>query len=110
MPDDEVLAFVMMHWMQGATSGFRYYKAAFIEGALGTTNLSQTYMATPGVSCFPKEVAVPPKDWMQAVVNVQSHKEHETGGHFPCLECPDLLVEDIREFFTSDVVKNAMGS
>jgi len=111
MPDDEVLAFVMMHWMQGATPGFRYYKAAFIEGALGTTNLLQTYVATPvGVSCFPKEVAVPPKDWMQAVVNLQSHKEHETGGHFPSVECPDLSVEDIREFFTSDVVKNAMGS
>ncbi|KAL8896198.1 MAG: hypothetical protein Q9192_003214 [Flavoplaca navasiana] len=31
MSDNEVLTFVMMHWMQGATPGLRYYKMAFAE-------------------------------------------------------------------------------
>ena len=35
MPDAEVLNFVMMHWMQGATPGFRMYKASLQEDVPG---------------------------------------------------------------------------
>ena len=114
MPDDEVLTFVMMHWMQGATPGLRYYKAAYQEtGPVGTDgfarNAFETYLATPfGVSNFPREIAIPPLDWMQAIANVQFHKEHETGGHFPAVECPAALVADLREWFGGKVVKNAL--
>jgi epoxide hydrolase len=31
--------------------------------------------------------------------SMQSWTEHESGGHFPALEVPDLLVADIRRFF-----------
>lgn len=112
MSDDEILTFVMMHWMQGATPGLRYYKAASQEsGPTNMKNAFSTYLATPfGVCIFPKEIAIPPKDWMQAIANVQFHREHEAGGHFPAVECPNALVADLREWFGGKVVKRALES
>ena len=109
MPADETLAFVMMHWMQGATPGLRFYKAAYTEQDPSSVKKAFTvYTDTPaGVSHFLAEL-LSPRDWVTTVVNVQFWKDHDTGGHFPSVECPDKLVKDIREFFSLDVVKSAM--
>ena len=110
MPDDELLGFLMMHWMQGVTPGLRFYKAAPSEQESSSSKKCWTvYHDTPvGISCFPKEVMAPPRDWIAHVANVQYWNEHTTGGHFPHVECPDKLVGDLRDFFTMDVVKSAM--
>lgn len=110
MPDDEILMFVMMHWMQGSTPGLRFYKASFDEKDIsGFTTSFTVYDKTPlGYSMFPKEIAAPPLDWVATIANVQYFKEHATGGHFPAVECPDELVSDVREWFSSAVVKSAM--
>lgn len=112
MPDDEVLAFVMMHWMQGVTPGLRFYKAAYSEkGPTCASKAFTTYLGTPlGVSCFPMEILCPPKEWIQGIANVQWYCEHDIGGHFPSVECPELLVGDLREWFGSEIVKRAMAS
>lgn len=113
MPDEEVLNFVMMHWIQGATPGFRMYKASRqedIESVNTRNNAWTTYLpGTPwGVSFFPKEIARPPLEWVRAVGDLKWYKEHNKGGHFPSTECPDLLVEDLREWFGGELVKSAM--
>ncbi|KAL8779327.1 MAG: hypothetical protein Q9194_001503 [Teloschistes cf. exilis] len=110
MPDDEILTFVMMHWMQGATPGLRYYKMAFAEeGAFSSKDCFNRYLGTPiGLSNFPNEIAVPPYDWVAWVANVQFRREHDRGGHFAAVECPELLVQDLRDWFSSEVVKRAM--
>ncbi len=112
MPDDEIITFTMMHWISGATPGLRFYKAADAEqGPANAVNTYKSYVATPlGLSFFPREVVVPPKDWVQAIANVQFYKEHGKGGHFPSVECPELLVGDLREWFGSEVVRTAMKS
>ena len=96
--------------MQGATPGLRYYKAAYQESdPMNLETAFATYLATPfGVSSFPREIALPPMDWMRAIANVQFYKEHETGGHFPAVECPDALVADLREWFGSAVVRKVL--
>jgi len=111
MPDDEILAFVMMHWVQGATPGLRYYKAAFSETEdSGTQKAFTVYHSTPiGVSCFPMEI-MPPRDWVSHIANVQFWREHAAGGHFPHVECPDKIVNDLRDFFSMEVIKSAMKS
>ncbi|KAL9004741.1 MAG: hypothetical protein Q9188_002448 [Gyalolechia gomerana] len=110
MPDDEILTFVMMHWMQGATPGLRYYKMAFAEeGESGTRASFTKYLDTPvGLSHFPKEIALPPYDWVAQVANVQFRREHDRGGHFAAVECPELLVQDLRDWFSSVTVRLAL--
>ena len=110
MPDDEILTFVMMHWIQGSTPGLRFYKASVNEKDISSLMTAFTvYDTTPmGYSMFPKELLATPLEWVATIANVQYFEEHATGGHFPSVECPDELVGDIREWFSSDVVKSAM--
>lgn len=112
MPDDEVLTFVMMHWMQGATPGLRFYQAGGLEtGKFTRANAWKIYLGTPvGVSLFPREIAVPPVDWVKAIARVGFWREHDRGGHFPAVECPELLVEDLRDWFGGEVVRAAMAA
>ena len=110
MPDNEVLTFVMMHWMQGVTPGIRFYKAAFAEqGPYSLDKAFKTYSATPvGLSTFLKEGVFPPLDWAKHVSNLQWHKDHLVGGHFASVEQPELLVSDLRQWFGSVIVNKAM--
>lgn len=110
MPDDEILTFVMMHWMQGATPGLRFYKAANREqGPYNWKHMFTTYLGTPlGISNFPGEIMCPPQDWIRLVGNLKWHKEHPEGGHFASVEQPEILVEDLREWFGGEVVHAAM--
>ena len=41
----------------------------------------------------------PPRTLAERVYNVQRWTKMPRGGHFPALEEPDLLVEDLRAFF-----------
>lgn len=110
VPDDEILTFVMMHWMQGATPGMRFYKAAFAEKApYSADEMFKTYLGTPlGVSSFPREIACPPQDWVRQVGDLRWHKEHPEGGHFATVEQPAALVGDLRKWFGGEVVREAM--
>ncbi len=40
-----------------------------------------------------------PLDWAQRGGNVKYRTVHETGGHFPSLDTPELLLDDIWRFF-----------
>ena len=117
IPDDELLTLVMMHWMQGATPGFQFYKASVQEGASMEANGEKwtrqnawtSYSSTPlGYSVFPKEIFRPPLDWVRSAANLSFCRVHDKGGHFASTEQPDLLVSDLREWFASDVVKQAL--
>jgi hypothetical protein len=63
-----------------------------------------------GVSIFPKDVVNVPRFWAEACVadNIVFWKEHSKGGHFPSVERPEVLVEDIRSF-TSVIGRERMG-
>ncbi|HZM78173.1 MAG TPA: epoxide hydrolase [Candidatus Limnocylindrales bacterium] len=51
-----------------------------------------------GVSSFPKDASTP-RAWAERrYTDIRFWRDHEAGGHFPALEHPDLLVQDLREF------------
>ena len=52
-----------------------------------------------GVIVFPNDILPPPRAWGERVLNLQSWTEAPRGGHFPGLEAPELLAEDLRAFF-----------
>lgn len=60
-----------------------------------------------GASIFPKDVAFVPKWWAECKVaqNITFWKEREQGGHFPSVERPEDLVEDIRAFTAASGIK-----
>ena len=53
-----------------------------------------------GIAMFPKEMSEwPPKSYIERIFNVKHFNKMSVGGHFPALEKPRLLIEDIRKFF-----------
>jgi microsomal epoxide hydrolase len=53
-----------------------------------------------GIAMFPKEMSEwPPKSYIEKIFNVKQINKMKAGGHFPALEKPTLLIEDIRNFF-----------
>ena len=49
---------------------------------------------------FPKEMSAwPPRSYIEKIFNVKHISKMDEGGHFPALEKPRLLIEDVRKFF-----------
>jgi pimeloyl-ACP methyl ester carboxylesterase len=68
---------------------------AVLSGALPFTLVMKVLRAR-----FPKrEGPLPPRRWVERGYNIQHWTEMPRGGHFPALEEPELLAEDIRLFF-----------
>ena len=96
---EELLTNISLYWLtQTVNSSFLPYyvddeRNAFHQGE---------FVAVPcAVAMFPKNVAdYPfPREWAERVYNVQRWTEMPRGGHFPAMEEPELLVEDLRAFF-----------
>lgn len=96
---EELLTNISLYWFtQTINSSFvPYYlddgRNAFRKGE---------FVAVPcAVAVFPKNMSDDhhPREYAERVYNVQRWTEMSRGGHFPALEEPDLLVEDIRAFF-----------
>ena len=109
---EDTVTLVMMHWIHGGTPGFRFYKSRHQEQPSPPwtrENAWTSYLKTPlGYSMFPKELARPPLDWVRAVAYLSWHREHDKGGHFAATEQPDLLVQDLRDWFGSETVQEAL--
>jgi len=91
---DQMLTNVSIYWFTGTgTSAARFiYEAAHAERDWGAMS-----PAPVGMAVFAAD------DLLARVLNGDGHIEHwsefERGGHFPAMEVPELLVEDLRTFF-----------
>jgi epoxide hydrolase len=93
---DEILTNVMLYWVtQTGTSSFRlYYEARHAPPA----DPGRIEVPT-ACAIFPKEVIYAPRVWLEPRMNLVRWTEMPRGGHFPALEQPELLVDDVRAFF-----------
>jgi pimeloyl-ACP methyl ester carboxylesterase len=95
---DKLLANITLYWMtQTISSSFGLYhesrKTPLRFGA-------DDFVRVPcGIARFPKEIPLPPREWVERGYNVQSWTEMPNGGHFAAAEQPYLLAADIRAFF-----------
>jgi len=48
---------------------------------------------------FPKELPTPPRPYIEKGFNIQQWTEMPAGGHFAAMEQPQLLANDIIDFF-----------
>lgn len=95
---DELLTNIMIYWITGSiTSSTRlYYESNHVQNNLH----EHGRIATPtGCTMFPGELFQPPRKWAEEMFNIQHWTKQPKGGHFAALEQPDLLANDLRQFF-----------
>jgi pimeloyl-ACP methyl ester carboxylesterase len=95
---DELLTNIMIYWTTGTapTSARIYFERDQYTGGRDAGSVPV------GVALFPKEINVPPRAWIEA--RYGDRLVHFTrmprGGHFAAMEEPELLINDIRSFFS----------
>ncbi|HEY3505756.1 MAG TPA: epoxide hydrolase [Actinocatenispora sp.] len=99
---DQILDQVSLYWLTGtAASSARLYAESIDTVSGWISGASVDPVAVPvGASIFPAEVPRPSRRWAaRRYPDIRFWREHDRGGHFPALEVPDLLVDDLRTFF-----------
>ena len=95
---DELLANVTLYWMtETIHSSFRIY----LENRKAPLQFARGDFIRPpcAVALFPKEIPLPPRQWVERGFNVQQWTEMPRGGHFAAMEEPELLAADIQHSF-----------
>jgi pimeloyl-ACP methyl ester carboxylesterase len=82
---------------QTANSAARIYYEAMHGGEY--VPLTKRIEVPTGCALFPKETVRAPRAWADAAWNIRRWTPMERGGHFPALEQPQALVDDIRAFY-----------
>ena len=52
-----------------------------------------------GFAIFPKDIGRPPREWAARFFNVARYTELPRGGHYAAFEEPELLAQELRDFF-----------
>jgi len=95
---DRLLENVMLYWVTGTiNSSMRLY---FESLGPGRRFAYPDRIETPtGHARFPGEHARTPRAWAEQRYNIVHWTRQPRGGHFPAMEQPQLLVDDLRAFF-----------
>ncbi len=95
---DELLTNIMIYWTtETIGSSVRLYYENL--HALPLDFLKERIEIPVGMAVFPKDFVPPPREWVERRLNVERWTGMPRGGHFTAMEEPELLAEDIREFF-----------
>jgi pimeloyl-ACP methyl ester carboxylesterase len=101
LPEDAVdrdllLTNVMMYWLTGTagSSANSYYETAHA----GAWSAAVRSTVPTGVAVFPMDVSI--RRTIELEHTVAHWSEFDRGGHFAAMEAPDLIVGDVREFFS----------
>lgn len=101
VPDDAVdrdafLTNVMLYWLTGtAGSSVRYYN----EGVETWGELEPASAIPTAVAVFPHDNFIPVRRLAERNNKIVRWTEFDRGGHFPGMEEPDLLLDDLRASF-----------
>jgi pimeloyl-ACP methyl ester carboxylesterase len=98
---DELLTNITIYWVtQTINSSMRRYYDFRNYIAPAPRKPGDRIEVPTGIAMFPGEVElVVPREWADRSYNIQRWTDMPRGGHFPALEEPDLLVQDLRAFF-----------
>jgi len=93
-----VITWTMFYLLSGSAWHARIYKQIRSPPTAMRKKISSQVVV--GASCFPFDIAYCPLWWAKATFaeNIIFWKEQEKGGHFPSVECSEVLKEDIWEF------------
>lgn len=100
---DEILTNVSIYWFtETINSSMRRYYDKRNDPRPNFLKPGQRIAAPAGIAMFPGERdLLVPREFAERCYDVIRWTEMPRGGHFPALEEPELLIEDIRAFFRS---------
>jgi pimeloyl-ACP methyl ester carboxylesterase len=95
---DEILTQLTLYWVTETINSANrlYYERDRHPRAFGAEDRVRVPTA---VTIFPGDIDRPPREWGERVYDVRRWTVMPRGGHFAALEEPELLAQDIREFF-----------
>lgn len=94
--DDFLLTQASLYWFTNTIStSFRPY----YEYAQGLTRRVEQVTVPTAVALFPADLTQPPRSWAERLYNVTRYSRMPRGGHFAAYEEPELLADDLTEFF-----------
>jgi pimeloyl-ACP methyl ester carboxylesterase len=97
---DQLLTNLTLYWVtKTINSSIRLYCESQRTDRFGPTG---EYITVPtAAAVFPKEMFRIPEAYAKSRFNLVRYNRFDRGGHFAALEEPNLLVQDVREFFAS---------
>jgi cytochrome P450/pimeloyl-ACP methyl ester carboxylesterase len=102
---DKILDAVSIHWLTAtaATSADFFYEGAAARAAAMAAGEAPPPPGVPvAVAVFPHDLVLPIRSIAErALPTLARWTEFDRGGHFPALEQPGLLIDDIRSFARS---------
>jgi pimeloyl-ACP methyl ester carboxylesterase len=97
---DELLTTIMLYWATDSIAGsVRFYQASRADGWRLRAEQLPFVRAPTAFAVFPRDVVFIPRRLAEQHTDLRRWTLMPTGGHFAPAEEPQLLVEDIREFF-----------
>jgi epoxide hydrolase len=95
---DELLAEITTYWVTGtiASASRLYYERAHERNFARAASRIEV---PTGCAIFPRDVRRIPRAWAERQYDLRRWTEMPSGGHFPGLEEPELLVAELRDFF-----------
>ena len=101
---DVLLANIMVYVLTNTfnTASWIYYGRREEGGRYFPKDFTKIEIPT-GIAMFPKEMSAwPPESYIKKIFNVKQITKMNEGGHFPALEKPKYLIEDIKKFFKNN--------
>jgi len=95
---DELLANVSLYWFTKTIySSVKIYHGISLKPLIFKVN---DFIKVPvGFAKFPKEIPVPPREYIEKGLNIIHWTEMPKGGHFGAMEEPKLFALDLKLFF-----------
>jgi microsomal epoxide hydrolase len=98
---DDLITNLMLYVATGRIESSLWFYRSFLLECDGRTHPSERVAVPTGVAVFPKEMlnGRPPRSWAERDYHLVHWSVMQRGGHFACLEQPELFVRDLRTFF-----------
>jgi microsomal epoxide hydrolase len=98
---DDLITNLLLYIATGRIESSLWFYRSFLLECEGRTHPSARVDVPTGVAVFPKEMlnGRPPRTWAERDYQLVHWTVMPRGGHFGCLEQPELFVRDVREFF-----------
>ena len=97
---DDLLAGVTLYWIgQSIGTSMRYYWEQWKNPVRIVHDRKPELEAPTAIAVFPKDLIFVPRTVAERHANLHRWTVMPRGGHFAAAEEPDLIVEDLREFF-----------